>query len=290
MMKLTRYQTAEEFLDVAGEDLYQNEAVNSLMLGIVERLVDTSDYFGSNPYLGMVHAGEELVLAGTMTPPFGLLVSALRQDAGSAMPLLAEDLVAEGWPLPDVHGEKPYPRLFAEAWAAHTGGEVALAMAQRLYVLHEVTAPEGVPGRMIQATEEHAILIASWWHAFEAESFGETTRSEEAYRKLARRRIAKGDWHLWQAAGEVVSMCLITRPIRHGCAISGVYTPPEHRREGYASACVAALSQKLLDAGFEYTSLFTDLANLTSNSIYMSIGYRPVADFDKYKLVEPEQD
>jgi predicted GNAT family acetyltransferase len=45
---------------------------------------------------------------------------------------------------------------------------------------------------------------------------------------------------------------------------------------------VAALSQQLLDAGWEFCALFTDLANPTSNSIYQRIGYRPVADFDEY--------
>jgi len=45
---------------------------------------------------------------------------------------------------------------------------------------------------------------------------------------------------------------------------------------------VSALSQKLLDSGYERCSLFTDLANPTSNSIYQKIGYRPVGDFDGY--------
>ena len=63
-----------------------------------------------------------------------------------------------------------------------------------------------------------------------------------------------------------------------------MYTPPEKRGSGYASACVAALSQQLLDEGFSFTSLFTDLANPTSNQIYMNIGYQPLADFEKYRI------
>jgi predicted GNAT family acetyltransferase len=42
------------------------------------------------------------------------------------------------------------------------------------------------------------------------------------------------------------------------------------------------LSQQLLDAGWEFCALFTDLANPTSNSIYQKVGYQPVADFDEY--------
>ena len=63
-----------------------------------------------------------------------------------------------------------------------------------------------------------------------------------------------------------------------GIVVSLVYTPPAQRNRGYASAAVAALSQQLLDAGWEFCSLFTDLANPTSNSIYQKVGYRPIAD------------
>jgi uncharacterized protein len=57
-----------------------------------------------------------------------------------------------------------------------------------------------------------------------------------------------------------------------------VYTPPEKRKHGYASDCVAALTQHLLDSGYKTASLYTDLDNPTSNKIYMEIGYEPVMD------------
>jgi uncharacterized protein len=63
-----------------------------------------------------------------------------------------------------------------------------------------------------------------------------------------------------------------------------VYTPPEHRRKGYASACVATLSQTLLNQGYKYCFLFTDLANPTSNHIYEAIGYQSVGDLSDYSF------
>ncbi len=159
-------------------------------------------------------------------------------------------------------------------------------MAQRIYKLEEVNPPAGVPGTFLPAEEQHADLVTTWMQAFERESFGTEPRDFDQLHKNVGRRIRAGDWFLWQDGGEVVSMCLRTRPTRTGCSISGVYTPPELRRKGYATACVAALSQKLLDDGFSFTSLFTDLSNPTSNSIYIKIGYQPLADFDKYRLVK----
>ncbi len=73
----------------------------------------------------------------------------------------------------------------------------------------------------------------------------------------------------------------------NGKRITAVYTPPEHRQKGYATSCVAALSQNLLDSGCKYCFLFTDLANPTSNHIYHKIGYRPVSNWSNYSFVEP---
>ena len=67
-------------------------------------------------------------------------------------------------------------------------------------------------------------------------------------------------------------------PVHGMVRIGPVYTPPERRGRGYASAATAALSQRLLDAGAEEVLLYTDLANPVSNSIYQRIGYRPVED------------
>ncbi|BAY85818.1 GCN5-related N-acetyltransferase [Calothrix parasitica NIES-267] len=63
-----------------------------------------------------------------------------------------------------------------------------------------------------------------------------------------------------------------------------VYTPPEYRKKGYASACVAGLSQTLLGEGYKFCFLFTDLSNPTSNKIYQKIGYQPVADWNNYSF------
>jgi uncharacterized protein len=97
------------------------------------------------------------------------------------------------------------------------------------------------------------------------------------------KRIAEGSLYVWDDGG-LAAMAGKSRPTRFGCAVGLVYTPPERRKQGYASALVAALSQALLDEGFQYCSLFTDLANPTSNHIYQIIGYQPVADFDHYVI------
>lgn len=66
--------------------------------------------------------------------------------------------------------------------------------------------------------------------------------------------------------------------------VAPVYTPPELRGRGYASACVAAVTQAQFDRGRRFCFLFTDLANPTPNEIYQAIGYEPVCDVDEYRF------
>ena len=68
--------------------------------------------------------------------------------------------------------------------------------------------------------------------------------------------------------------------------MSLVYTPPEFRRRGYATACVGELSRMLLESGWEFCALFADLANGTANRVYQRIGYRPACDYDQYLFHE----
>ena len=81
---------------------------------------------------------------------------------------------------------------------------------------------------------------------------------------------------LWEDE-RTVSLAAFGNPTPNGIRIGPVYTPPEHRRHGYASALVAELSARLL-AERRFCFLFTDLANPTANRIYEQIGYRRVCE------------
>ena len=128
-------------------------------------------------------------------------------------------------------------------------------------------------------------MLAQWVHNFNVEASLAPMDLAEA-RGLAERRVDAGDLFVWEDGGRPLSMAIKSRPTSHGITVSLVYTPPELRNHGYASACVAALSQQLLDAGWEFCTLYTDLANPTSNSIYQRIGYRPVCDSNEYHFVD----
>lgn len=75
-----------------------------------------------------------------------------------------------------------------------------------------------------------------------------------------------------------MSLAGVTRQVVGMIRVGPVYTPPELRGHGYASAVTADVSRRAREAGADEVLLYTDLANPTSNSIYQNIGYRAVED------------
>ena len=92
---------------------------------------------------------------------------------------------------------------------------------------------------------------------------------------------------LWED-GEPVSVAGYGGRTPNGIRVGPVYTPPELRGRGYASALVAGLSTMLLAEGRKFCFLYTDLANPTSNRIYEQIGYERVCDSAAIAFESPE--
>lgn len=78
-------------------------------------------------------------------------------------------------------------------------------------------------------------------------------------------------------------MATYSKPVEGAVRLQAVYTPAERRHSLYAGACVAALSQILLDRGY-HCLLYTDLGNPSSNSIYRRVGYSAVAETLRYRF------
>jgi predicted GNAT family acetyltransferase len=281
-MRLTTYVEAGEFLAQTQAVLEQQETINSLILGVCLRMRDLPDYIERPPYLATVHTGEQLVAAAMMTPPHQLVVASDHAEHASAFSLLAHDLSAGQWSVPGVNGPVPLSLAFAESWQQRTGNSFALKLNLRTFALTAVDPPPSPPGKLRQATAADADLLVEWVSAFGSEALREP-EDELSTRKAVERALKYGNYFVWDA-GNPVAFAGKGRPTAHGISIGPVYTPPAQRNKGYATALVAALSQRLLDEGRRFIALFTDLANPTSNRIYQKIGFRPVCDFAEYRF------
>jgi len=275
------FRRAEKFLEHTRAELELNEAANSLMLGVCGMLIEHPERYQEPPCLKTVSDEGGLVVAALMTPPHNLMVYHHRGDLHAGARALVESVFDEGWSVPGTVGPEEAAAVAAEAWMARTGRGSHLAQRLRAYKLSRLAIPLPEQGRLRLATEEDVDLVAAWRCGFEREIHGKT--DEERSLRASLDRIQARDIFLWED-GRVVSLAMQNRPTRRGISVGLVYTPPELRGRGYATACVGELSRLLLASGWEFCALFADAANPTSNRIYQRIGYEPVCDYHEYRF------
>ena len=281
-MQLTTYETAADFLAKTQAELEENEAANSLMLGVCLRLEKLGNLLKTQLYFATVEDEAGIVVAATLQPPYRLLFYSPRSEWGEALELIGRNLLVNNWKVPGALGPVGIVEDFVATWEKLSGQKSRLQVRERLFELRQVKMPGKMPPGHLRIAETGDIeLIAKWAGTFMEEALSETPAEGEAQR-LAEGRVKLGEIFLWEDQGQVVSMAARGRPTRSSYSIGLVYTPPELRGRGYASACVASLSQVILDSGCRFCTLFTDLSNPTSNSIYQKMGYHPLGDFNAY--------
>jgi GNAT superfamily N-acetyltransferase len=225
-----------------------------------------------------VHEGGAVVGALLRTEDRPVLVSGVPARCAAAV---VEALLEAGADAVGALGPVPEVEAFVAAWTARTGASVAETIRLRLFALDELRWPEGVPGtvRTVPADDAAGVdRLAAWRKAFDIELDGHWSYAHTP-REDVRRTLASGSAELvWEVDGEPVAQAT-ARAVTAGMSrIGPVYTPPEHRRHGYAAAVTAAASRWALDRGARHVLLYTDLANPTSNRLYPRLGYRPRYD------------
>jgi predicted GNAT family acetyltransferase len=192
---------------------------------------------------------------------------------------------ADAFPdLPGVLGPCEVARAFTDVWDRGGHGPGRLAMQQRIYRATTATPPTAVPGRMRSFEPGDREVVVRWLRAFVDEAMPDVAVHEDPGRLLDRRLDdPDGDFFVWEHDGLAVSLAGYGTPTPNGIRVGPVYTPPEHRRNGYASALVGGMTAALLERR-RFCFLFTDRANPTSNAIYRRIGYEPVGDVDQYRF------
>ncbi|MEU4621745.1 GNAT family N-acetyltransferase [Actinoplanes sp. NPDC023801] len=261
------------FAGNAGDFLRSSPVRHTVLLTVAGTLRSRGPhaYGQSDPILGWwtTESGE---VAGALlqTPPYPLTLTEVPPEAVPELvtalgphPLTAANLLAADVP------------AFTGAWLARHGGTVAHGMRTRLFQLAALTPPDPWPsGTDRLATTADRPLLISWFRSFH-EYIGEEPEDLGA---LVDDRMAHGGITLWESGGVPVSMAAYTRPEAGMVRVQYVWTPPEHRRQGFGGAATSAATRNALDAGASDVVLFTDLANPTSNALYPRLGYRPIED------------
>lgn len=276
-MQLHRFDSIDKFWDKNKAYLLQYEAENNVLLGIVHILRHNPARYPDPPYLSIVEIDGEIVATAIRTPPHKLLLS--KASNLDALNLIAEDLRQEQ--LPGVMGLLPEVEIFVQAWQAITGQSYRLSIAMKIHQLQAVQLAAKATGYLRLANESDRTLLLKWLPAFNTEiGFGVNEDTE----LLVSNRLKERHTYIWED-DTPVALAAGRKFSDTASRIGSVYTPPADRRKGYATACVAALSQKLLDEGCDRCFLLTDLENPTSNHIYRQIGYIPICDWHEYSFI-----
>ena len=262
----------EEFAAAALPMLLAEPVTHTVALTVLDSVRAGHRYSDQPMTFGWYVERGEVTGAVLQTPPWGLLVIAL--PAGSE-PALAEQLRQRGNAIPEANGAEDAVRRFGASWVADTGLTTAVVIRQRLFRLDRLVPPDPAPAGSARLVGQADLdLLMDWMQAFRDEA---EPRAGVPVRSMHQDRVEQKLFWFWQdEQGDPVAVAGRNVTVAGVSRVGPVYTPPEHRRQGYAAGVTAACTQHALDTGADQVILFTDVSNPTSNGVYQRLGYRPL--------------
>ncbi|ENQ3113248.1 GNAT family N-acetyltransferase [Bacillus tropicus] len=269
MIQLHVYEEIVNFKEEVTPFLEKNEQENNLILGVLQMVQQPI-------FMGIAKQGGEIAVVFLQTEEKKQIIVANAEISGVAIKMLAKELTKIYPDIPGLIGNKKVVQKLAEEIALLENKKTTVAMEQGIYKLKQVKKKWDGDGVFREINSDEILLIEKWIYQFCEDVKLPVTKEEAeqtAYILITNHRLFG-----LEVDGKLVSVAAKTRPTKNNITVNFVYTPKEARKKGYASNCVAALSQRMLDDGYKTTTLYTDLANPTSNKIYQEIGYEQIAE------------
>jgi GNAT superfamily N-acetyltransferase len=281
-MRVIRHSDPDAFLFAAAPMSSRGEASASFFSGMAHSMKRTPPRDGERVYLATV--ADDHVYGAAMQREDGPVV--IGESDAAACQAFAADLAGD-WPqLQGVVGAPAGCEAFTQKWSELTGRGCRLRVRLRQ---HALTVVNDVPAAL-GASRVATIVDAEWLIEAQIAFIAEVDipDSPARLRDLIPRRIARGDFRIWEH-GRPVAYAGFNDAAPGFARIAPVYTLPDCRGHGYATALVADLSRELLASGKRKLFLTTDIANPTSNAIYARIGYRAENDDCGFDFIVPEK-
>ncbi|WP_156157972.1 GNAT family N-acetyltransferase [Gordoniibacillus kamchatkensis] len=173
--------------------------------------------------------------------------------------------------LPGVAGEPEFIKELASSYSHARGVSHEINMTMESYFCPKVIAPIEVEGTINKAGHGQIETVAEFLAGF---SVGASGIAVEPSSQLAaaEKMVQRGNLYLLFVDGTPVSMAQIAHRSARHARINAVYTPPQHRKQGFASGLVAKLCKIIKEENL-VPMLYADLNNPDSNKIYKNIGF-----------------
>lgn len=271
MLKLNLFNDIQTYKSEVIPYLEQDEIVNNLALGLLIAVKDEQPIVMST-----VTRENNIVMGLFQTSPKQIILSKAAEFTQEDIHQLAALLDEKLEDIPGFIGEKDLTNQLAIEITNLRKRIPYVQMNQRLYRLDDIEKKSEDNGKLKRMELVNLPLVKEWVYQF-CIDINEPMSKEDAEVK-AKHLIERGRVYGWEVDGEIVSMANASRPTKSNITVNFVFTPLSERKKGYASSCVSAVTELMLNSGYKTTSLYTDLDNPTSNKIYMEIGYKPLID------------
>jgi predicted GNAT family acetyltransferase len=208
------------------------------------------------------------------TAPHKLVLSPLPDEA---ILLCVHAVLERDAEIPGVSGSRSTTEAFLATFVALSATPQRFEVERSIwvYVLGTLSIPARSEGFKRTCDENDFDFLLSWWQAFAVDTGVERHGLEDGLRAS----LNQGRVFVWMINN--VPVCavghspVVVGPNGSVVRIGPVYTPPQARRRGYAGQLTGAVSRDLVQQGMK-PMLFTDVANATSNGVYVRLGYEKV--------------
>ena len=143
--------------------------------------------------------------------------------------------------------------------------------------LDQLAPSEPVPELRRATREDYSILFESGAR-LRAEELEEDPRAADpaGYARRTEDECRDGYTHIWRCGHDLCFRASVSAVTPDAAQVSGVYTPPERRNQGFARRGLSELCRRLFERS-RHVCLFVNDFNLPALAVYRRIGFRDIA-------------
>lgn len=247
-MEIKIFEDIQEYHTLVSPFLIQNEAKNILILALLSGLLKNPLKYGKFPILIAFLEKKTVIFTGLRTPPHNQILAFTENI--EYVEMFSSFLYDQKQEIPGMLGSKESALKFAQEWENLNQTPYQLDMHERIYELTKVNPVTLGKNEFRQINLQDLDTIVKWSRAMQLEALGIKIPEDDETLKndLIKNDIWKSFYVLCKDDG-LLTMAKKAGTTPTGQLVNYVYTPPELRRNGYATECVAKLSQLCLDEG-----------------------------------------
>jgi predicted GNAT family acetyltransferase len=278
MPQILEFSNAAHFLEHCRSFLLTAEATNNLLLSTLWTMAKSSVTRSARLNFFAIENNGRTCGAALNSTERRLLLSHMANENAAA---LGHELAQRQISIKRALGPNDSVTPFCHEYTKPQDRNCSITSRQKNLQLDKLLHQPSSPGIKRAAKSKDFPLLLKWSLNFSTESKLEETEQETA--DLLLHYINNKQLFIWENI-EPVAMAGFGGITPNGVRVNMVYTPPTHRRHGYAGTLVHSLTHRLLAEGHRHCFLFVDAENTTALHLYEKLGYLPVCDFAEYRI------